>query len=110
MKRLVDLMRLGKTRLAQNVAVAIAMTLLLALYLYGNQVSERRRERSRNLQLFNADVTRMWAVGEAAQSIYQQTGRLIRSLADLERTDYYPFSQPYARSFYGGAIDVALGE
>jgi hypothetical protein len=110
MKRLADLISLSKTRPAKNLAAGIAMTLLLALYLYGNQVSQRRREQWRNLNRFYADVTRIRAVLEAARSIYQQSGRLIGSLAELERTDYYPFPQPYARSFYGGAIDVTLSE
>jgi hypothetical protein len=102
---------LGKSRAAQILAAGVAITALLALYLYGDQASQRSRERQYNLSWFDPDVMRMRAVGEAAQSIYQQSGRLIRSLAELERTDYYPFPhQIYARSLFGGAIDVTLTE
>jgi hypothetical protein len=99
---------LTKTRAAQILAAAVAIAVLLALLLYGDQGSQRFRERQHNLRRFEPDVMRMRAAGEAARSIYQQSGRLIPSLAELERTDYYPFPQPYARSFYGGAIDVTL--
>jgi hypothetical protein len=103
-------MRSGRLILAASILAATCCVATIPWIARGCSDSlERDRGRS-DLGRFAPDVIRIKAACSAMRDVYALNGRLLRTLGELEASWYYPYSETYAQSLFGGTLEVDLIE
>lgn len=102
----------GPRRLPRRMLSAVGGFLLIAGLAVGLWIQvrpsvehARRRQQARQ---YAPEVVRQMALCAAVASIYEYSGRLVRTRLELQQTAYYPFREDYGAAWHGGTLELAV--